>query len=440
MTPDPISIEPRAPDSATAEGRIPLQAVAGEASLSRNRLHWILPLVALASSVAVYALLVATRDHPETQDAVVPVPLVRVMIAESETLQLSVSTHGTVTPRTESDLVAEVRGRVLEMSDALVVGGYFAQGEPLLRLDDREHRIALDRARAMVSLRESEARLASADAGRRRKLEREGASSAADLEQFESRESVARAFLAEARATLEQAELDLERTVVRAPYDGRVRERNVDVGQFVSPGSKLGRIFAVDQAEIRLPIQMDDLAFLDVELDGPIPAPAAGVDPAGVELSARLGGIKERWPARLVRAEAVIDSESRMLHVVAQVDDPYRLRSISGGDDETKRAVVPLPAGLFVTAEIQGRTIEDVFVVPTMALRDGDRLFVQEVTQDDGRSDLGLLRVREVSVVRRDRDRVVIDGGLARGDRIVISPLRIYSEGMAIRTVEADAP
>jgi RND family efflux transporter MFP subunit len=338
-----------------------------------------------------------------------------------------------VTPRTESDLVAEVRGRVLWISEDLVVGGFFMRGDELLRLDDREHRIARDRARATVTLRKSEARLALAEAARRRQLKSRGAASAADLEQFESRERVADASLAEARAAFAQVELDLERTIVRAPFDGRVRERIVDVGQFVSPGIKLGRIFAIDYAEVRLPVRTDELAYLDPkfvgldrrdELEGTVPG-------APVRLSGRLGGRELFWDARLVRAEAAIDEQTRMLHVVARIDDPY-LRNIPADDDGgTASKMVPLPVGLFVTAEIEGRSVTDVFVVPVMALRDGDQVFVLD--EEDR------LRVRAVSVVRRDRGQVVIDGGLEAGDELVISPLRIYSEGMTLRTVAAES-
>jgi RND family efflux transporter MFP subunit len=244
---------------------------------------------------------------------------------------------------------------------------------------------------------------------------------------------VAEASLAEARAALAQVELDLERTVVRAPFDGRVRERSVDVGQFVSPGIKLGRIFAVDYAEVRLPVQTDELAYLDAEFVGLDRREEfeGGEQGALVRLTGRLGGRELAWEARLVRAEAAIDEQTRMLHVVARIDDPYLLEAVTNETEGLVPEKVPLPAGLFVTAEIEGRSVDDVFVVPVMALRDGDRVFVLD---DEDR-----LRVREVSVIRRNRGQVVIDRGLEAGDHVVISPLRIYSEGMSLRTLEADA-
>ena len=433
MTSDPISIESQKAERAASERPQNLEAFRGRPSGGNPHLRWILPLIVLALGGAILWLFVVTREVPDTRDPVIPSPLVRVMTVQPQNIRFTVISQGMVAPRTESDLVAEVRGRVLSVSQNLVVGGFFRRGDELLRLDDREHRIARDRARATVRVRESEARLAAAEAVRRRQLKSRGAASTADLEQFESRELVADASLSEARAALAQVELELERTVVRAPFDGRVRERSVDVGQFVSPGIKLGRIFAVDYAEVRLPIQTDELAYLDAKFVGldrreEFEEAERG---APVRLTGRLGGRDLAWEARLVRAEAAIEEQTRMLHVVARIDDPYLLEIETDEAEGVFPKRVPLPSGLFVTAEIEGRSVTDVFVVPVMALRDGDRVFVRD--EDDR------LRVREVSVVRRDRGQVIIDKGLEPGDQVVVSPLRIYSEGMSLRAVEVEA-
>lgn len=432
MTSDPVSIESQAAERAASDRRKRLEALEGSSSAANPHLRWILPGVVLALGGVILWLFVVTREVPDTQDPVIPSPLVRVMTVQPENMRFTVKSQGMVAPRTESDLVAEVRGRVLWVSQRLVVGGFFRRGDELLRLDDREHRIARDRANATVRLRQSEARLAAAEAERRQQLKRRGAASAADLEQFESRKSVAEASLAEARAALAQVELDLERTVVRAPFDGRVRERSVDVGQFVSPGIKLGRIFAVDYAEVRLPVQIDELAYLDASFVGLDRREEfePGATGALVRLSGRLGGRELAWEARLVRAEAAIDEQTRMLHVVARIDDPYLLELKPNEEDGVVPERVPLPAGLFVSAEIEGRSVTDVFVIPVLALRDGDRVFVRD---EEGR-----LRVREVSVLRRDRDEIVIDEGLDAGDHVIVSPLRIYSEGMLLRTLPAE--
>lgn len=380
----------------------------------RRNVRWILPPTILAIGAVISQLLFQTAPQPETQPRVVIAPLVRVATVAPQTLRLNVVAHGIVLPRTESDLVAEVRGRIVEVAPALVAGGFFESGDLLLRLDDRENRIAVARAEAQVKLRKSEAELAWAEARRRRELADRGAASAANLEQFESRGLVGQAALEEARASLEQAKLDLERTVVRAPFDGRVRERAVDLGQFVNPGTKLARIYAVDYAEARLPVPTEDLVHLDLALGF---EPSAGaIDGAPITLRARLGGRDLEWPATLVRSEGEIDLRTRTLHLVARVDDPYGRHSAR---------VSPLPSGLFVEAEIEGRELTDAFVLPAAALRDDNSVYVVDASDR--------LSVRKVDVVRRDREEVVIRSGLKAGERVVVSPLRAVSEGMLLR-------
>ena len=386
----------------------------------RRNVRWLLPVGVLALMCATIALLFATRPKPERRLAEVPAPFVRVAVVAPQSFQLSVVAHGNVAPRTESDLVAEVRGRIIWVSPALEVGRFFNEGDELLRLDGREHEIAMRRAGALVKLAESESRLAEAEVARRRLLSRSGASSASDLDQFESRALVASAGLDQARADYAQAALDLERTVVRAPYDGRVRARPVDLGQFVSSGTTLARVFAVDYAEVRLPIRTDELSFLEIPLGFEMDA-GRGID-TPVVLTARLGGRELEWPARLVRTEGEIDLRSRMLHVVARVDDPYA----------RNHASQPLPAGLFVRAEIMGRKLDDVYVLPTIALREQNRVFVVDAEQN--------LRFRPVDVLRRGSKETIVSGGLAAGDEVVISPIRAVTDGMRVQTLPDGAP
>ena len=316
--------------------------------------------------------------------------------------------------------MAEVVGRVVEVSPQLVAGGFFAEGDVLLRFDGRDHAIAAQRAEAQVKRQRSEARLAAADAQRRRALFEQGAVSDADLEQMESRREVANAALAEAEASLAKARLDLERSTVRAPYDGRVRERHVDVGQFVSPGAVLARIHATDYAEVRLPVPTEDLAHLDLPLSFGNDVELAPDAARSVTLSARYAGQSYTWPAVLARTEGEIDERTRMLHVVARVDDPYRLAEGATGP--------PLAAGLFVSAEIEGRQLEDVFVLPAGALRDGDRMLVVDAENR--------VRFREVEVIRRGRREVIVGGGLAPDEQVIVSPMSAVTDGMAVRPVD----
>ncbi|MFN3485094.1 MAG: efflux RND transporter periplasmic adaptor subunit, partial [Planctomycetota bacterium] len=221
----------------------------------------------------------------------------------------------------------------------------------------------------------------------------------------------AEAAVAAAEAALEQAERDLARTEVTAPYDGRVREKLADVGQYVLPGTALARIYAWDAAEVRLPVSLEEAELLELPESPGAPGPP-------VRLRLRRQGETREWEGRIVRVEAEVDSRTRMIHLVARVEGPR-------GADGSGRAILP---GLFVEAEIQGKVVARAYEVPRFSLREGDRLLVV-----DGAS---RLRLRSVEVVRAGLQTAVVRGGVEPGDRVCVSPIDVPVDGMAVRTAE----
>jgi RND family efflux transporter MFP subunit len=233
---------------------------------------------------------------------------------------------------------------------------------------------------------------------------------------------VAEAALREARTALERAQMDLERTEIRAPFLGRVREEQVDVGQFVNRGARVARLYAVDYAEVRLPIPDYELAFLDL----PLTYRGEGGDTSSgppVVLRADFAGAQYEWEGKIVRTEGEIDPGSRMVHAVAQVEDPY------GRSNHPDRP--PLAVGLFVEAEILGRVVNDVVRVPRASMRTADELLI--VDADDH------LQFRRVDVLRADGETVVIGSGVAGGERICVSPIEAAVDGMTVRVLEEEA-
>ncbi len=347
---------------------------------------------------------------------------VRVLELAPQNLRLRVQTQGTVEPRTESELLPEVSGRVVWVSPALVAGGFFDDGEPLLRIERRRYEMAVAGAKAAVSRAASEVEFAADELVRQESLSARDVASAALLSEARRRNGVERAKLAEAQIALEQAEWDLERTEILAPFEGRVRSERVDVGQVATPGVSVATLYATDYAEIRLPISDHQLAFLDV----PGFSKRGGVQRPAVHLRARFAGSEHTWHGSVVRTEGEIDQKSRMVHVVARVEDPYA--ALPGNEDRP-----PLAVGLFVRAEVEGVVVEDVFVIPRYAMRDEDHILVVDA-QDR-------LRVREVEVVRVDGESAVIRGSLGRGERLCVSPVQVVIDGMRVAPVsDDDAP
>ena len=380
----------------------------------------LLPLAILAVGAALSALLLITRPRVEPQPAESMAPLVRVTEAEPRSLVLLVRGHGTVVPRSESDLVPQVSGEVTWVSPALVAGGFFDAGEPLLRSDPTDYELALEAARAALARAESEWVKSRKELERQRRLAESDVASEARIDQAENAFRGAEAGMREARARRLRAERDLSRTEFRAPYAGRVREERVDVGQFASRGAPLAKLYAVDFAEVRVPVPDRELAYLELPL-GSRAGEAPNARGPRVSLRADFAGTHHTWEGRLVRTEGEIDPRSRTVTLVARVEDPYA-RSGDGGRP-------PLAVGLFVDVEIEGRAVEGIVMLPRLALRDGGRVYV--VDADDR------LRIRRVEVLREDRDEVVIAAGLSAGERVSVSALRGAVEGMAVRVAEA---
>ena len=209
-----------------------------------------------------------------------------------------------------------------------------------------------------------------------------------------------------AKAQLEQAKLNLQRTGITAPYDGRLLEKNADLGQFVNPGNVLGKIYAVDFAEVRLPLNNKQLAFVDIPESFRGKGKNKQTTSPEVLLKANIGGTDWKWPARIVRSEGAIDTRSRQTFVIAQVNDPY---------SQLNPGQPPLKVGQFIEAEIKGKIIENVFVIPASALHAGNQVFLVDDEQK--------LRKQEVDVIWHDSKSVIIKSGLNAGEKLVLTPV-----------------
>jgi len=390
---------------------------------SSNLMKMILPLAFIAGAVVVTVVLVMNRPVLETRPAEILPTLVRVLTVESEDLQLTVYSQGSVMPRTQSTLGSEVSGRVEYVSQAFAAGGFFEKGDLLVRLDARDAELSVTRAesevaRAQMSLtiEEEEARVAEeewAQLGR-------GTPSALVTRKPQLAE--ARATLASAEASLHQAQLNLSRTEIRAPFAGRVRVKNVDMGQFVNTGSTLATIYSVDYAEVRLPIPDDQLAYVDA----PLHFRGEHTTNRGPEvvLATKFAGKQFKWTGKVVRLEGEIDPQSRMVHAVAQVKNPY-----GRGEDPDRP---PLSVGLYVNAAVTGHLLENVIVVPRSVMRNANELMV--VDSDDR------LRFRTVDILRLEPNRAIIQGGLEPGERVCLSAIDAPVNGMQVEVLKESTP
>lgn len=335
-----------------------------------------------------------------------------------ESLTLSVEAQGEVRPKREIVVAPQISGRVSFVSPDFTDGGFITRGQVLVRLEAADYELGVVRARSAV-------------AGARQRLARERAESELALQDLEDlgltdvsplarREpqlAEAQAALDAAEAQLMEAELALSRTAVIAPFDGRVRERTVDIGQFTGAGQTLGRIFATDAVEVALPLKDADLGLLGL----PIAFAADDRQPGPrVTFSAVVAGQTRSWQGEVVRTGAAINSQTRQISVFAELRDPF-----GEGADEG----VPMAPGLFVNARIEGETLDRVLVAPRAALRGEDRLFI-------GDPSTGRLSIRTADIVFTDRNGAYLTSGAEAGELAVISPIQAPFDGMSVTVLE----
>ena len=387
--------------------------------ISENKLKAILPFAILAVGALIAVVMVKSRAPVPTRPTVEYAPLVRVVEVQPETLRLTVRTQGTVKARTETNLVAEVAGTIVHVSRSFESGGFFEKGDVLVEVDPSDYRVAVAIAEGTVAqvkvrleIEEAQAKVA------REEWTQLGTGEDSPLATRELQLQEAQAALVAAEARLEKAKRDLARTKIRAPFAGRVRAKIADLGEYVAPGVPVASVYSVDVAEVRLPVPDVNLAYLDLPVDY---RGAAAQEPGPeVILYTNFAGKRHSWAGRIVRVEGEIDPVSRMVHVVAQVNDPYGKQESEDG--------LPLAVGLFVEAEIAGSVVDGAITVPRTALRGGQVLIVD----DEDR-----LRFRDVDVLRVDRQSAIIVGGLAPGERVCVSTLEAVSDGMKVRSVNA---
>jgi len=371
--------------------------------------------------------LMATRPTPMVRTPPPTVMAVDATRLKKTDYQVFVRTRGVVKPRTQSTLKPEVSGKVVSVAPNFREGGFFEEGDVLLEIDPSDYETALTVAKATLAQRESALELERAQheqAKENWRLLGDGTDpNPLTLREPQLAEAIAN--VESAKARVEEAERDLARTKITAPYAGHVQSYSVDVGQYVSPGNDLATIFAVDYVEVRMPIDNRDIDY--IQLPERYRGGQEQREPGTrVLLRGEYGSRNVTWEGRLVRADGVIDSGSRQLFVVAQVDDPYGQRA---------KDKPPLKVGQWVYAEIEGEKLEDVFVIPRSAVRKGDGDEVLIIDADS------LIQRRPVSMVASDEENIIVREGLEEGEVLCLTPMRFAAEGVrVVATIDGVPP
>lgn len=383
--------------------------------LRRRMTQLVMTLLILAASWQLSRIIAADTPEASTGEAQELKPLsVEVFSVKAADFIVQLETFGTLSAGTRSDVYPLVSGQIIAMSERFKSGLSFRKGDVLLELDATEYRLAVQQqrselAQAEVALADEQARSEQARRDWQAQQRRE------PISEYALRKpqlTLAQTNLDTAREKLAMAELNLERTRVRAPYDGVVISTLVDLGEVVSPSLRLAEIYADQTLEVRLPVASRDLPFID--LPAASDATAAG---ARVEFSSSLEGQTDLWPGQLIRADAEIDAATQQVFVVAQIKA-----------DAASSASLKL--GQYLHARIQGRTLKDALAIPNSAVYQGAYVYVVRN---------GRLYRQDIRVRWRDRQHSVVEQGLADGDQVIVTLLGQVTSGTAVSIVQGSA-
>ncbi len=393
-----------------------------------------------ASGLAVF--LVSQRPEPERRPPPSQIPFAITAPAQAGEGAIPVFGAGTVRPRAEVDVAAEVSGKVVWVDQAFESGGRVREGQVLFRIDDVDYRSAVEKARANVALQRVEVLKAREEAQvarkqyeqfKERQAESGAASEASPLALWQPQLEAAEAALARDAATLAETELNLARTAVKAPFSGVVRTESVDVGQFVAAGRGVARLYASDAVEVVVPLPDSDAALIPGLWDL---RAGDGNREVAVHVLADYGGRRYVWDGYVDRVEGVLDEQTRTLDAIVRVPEPYgsgvpEAGGSEGGDADPGAGGPPLLVGKFVDVELDGVAPEAWFRIRRPALRPGNEVWV---VRDDK------VTIVPVTVLQRAEDEVYLTGALQPGDAAIVGGLQIATEGMAVRGTGAGTP
>ena len=382
----------------------------------KKLLKIISPVLILVVSIGIVQALGAAKPEPEKKEEAQRLISLYVDEVTSDTVTISVQTQGEVRPKTEIDLIPQVSGRIVGISESFAEGAEFDPGETLIKIDDTNYKLAVIRARARVAeaevavLRE----LANAKIKKEHWLDKRNAGEPTPYALNKPQVMEAEAKLLSAESDLKEAQLNVARTEISAPFLGRVREKSIGIGQYVTAGTKLGRVFSTDTVEIRLPLTDSQLA----ELNLPMGFMADAFNAPVVLFSAKVGNREHTWSGRIVRTHASVDQQTRLIYAIAEVEDPYGLGADNGA---------PIAVGMFVHADIAGVNSQSAMVLPRLALRNANKVYV---INDENR-----LEIRTVEVLSTSEEIVLVSNGLKVGDKVVTSTIPAAVDGMEVRAI-----
>ena len=380
---------------------------------NKFKMSSVYPISIISFGIIICSLLIKCSPEVKPEEVKKVIPLVEFEIIEPTSKNIEILSQGSIIPRTESQLYPEIRGEVVYVSPKLDEGSSFKKGDVLLRIDSRDYELDIKAAEASLDDAQTAFSIALAESNfEKEQWELSNSGVASDLRLKIPQLKKAESTVAAAEANLEKLKRNLEKTSIKAPYDGLVRKKNVDRGTVIGPGYLIANIYAIDYVEVKLPVPDQDLAFLDIPLDG---SQISNNEQPQVILTGSLGGKQIVWEGNIVRMEAEIDPKSRMAILVARVSEPYKYN-------------IPLRVGQFIEAEITGKIFDNLYVINRELIKNNQVLTINK-------SDSSIV-YKQVHVLRFVDDMAYIDSGLDGETLLCMTNLDVMYDGMKIRLAQ----
>ena len=372
------------------------------------------PIFIIILGLAICSVLIFTKPiaKPEAIKRISPIVQVKNLLPES--IPMTILSQGTVIPSTESQIYPEITGRVIYVSSKLYEGSSFKKDDVLLKIDSKDYELLIKTAEANLAAAKTNYSIAKAESeSAQDEWNKIGDGKATDLTLKKPQLAQAKSAVEAAEADLERLKRNLEKTEIRAPYDGLVRKKNIDIGTVIAPGYLLASVYATDYIEVKLPIADKDLIFLDIPLDG------SGIDAENqpiVYFKGIFGGKEITWEGTIVRLEAEIDPKNRMAKLIGKVSSPY----------DISKHETPLRVGQFVEAEIVGKRFENIYKINRDLIKNNNEIAI--VNKVDTTIDF-----KTVNVIRYIDDIAFIDRGITPQTPICLTTLDVMYKGMKVQ-------
>jgi RND family efflux transporter MFP subunit len=378
------------------------------------------PIIIILFGVVIMKMMFSSRQAPAKETKAEAGILVELLNVTRQNVTVSIQGTGTVEASQEVSIIPQVSGIVVSAEPNLVVGGFFKKGDTLFEIEDIDYKLALEQAESLkakaeydLATIESQARIARTEW---EQLNSNSGTPPNPLVLYEPQLRSARASLSSASAKLEQARINLERTKIKAPFNSRIRSESIDIGQYVRSGSSVAVLSGTDSAEIAVPLSIDELRWINV------PRYGERQNGATATINIEIGNKSYKWNGHVVRSSGEVDTKTRMMEVIVEVNDPYGL------NDNKKSGYSALATGSFVNVQIKGKELKDIFIIPRTAFHDNSTVWIMDKENK--------LKINKVDALKIERDRIIISKGLVNGDMIIMTNISGAAEGMKLRKIK----